>query len=325
MCPTAEIHVVSRNNFLFLKPLMKKLNQKKVKWIVRQCEKRSFKQKDIAYIQGVSARRVRQLHSEYKETGTYPALKRCGRKRRPVSGEVSDLVVSEARKTGLGALYLEKHIRKLHGIHVPHNVIHMLLLGNGLARAEPAKRKRRKWVRYEREHSLSLVHTDWHEHKGRHVIAFLDDASRDVLSCMEFDRETSANTLLALEEAIRNAKPFGGMAAVLTDNGSQFVPTRESEKGRGTAFQRRLAGLGIEHIRSGIKHPQTNGKIEKWFDCFDRHRDRFEELGGFIEWYRTVKPHRSLDFEDGETPSEAFRRKLRPEILLGLMARTFGW
>ncbi len=31
-----------------------------------------------------------------------------------------------------------------------------------------------------------------------------------------------------------------------------------------------------------IKHPQTNGKVEKFFDCYNRYRDDFESLDDFF-------------------------------------------
>ncbi len=54
----------------------------------------------------------------------------------------------------------------------------------GFAKHDESKQKRRKpWIRYERKHSLSLVHVDWYESKfnGKQVCAILDDAARRIL------------------------------------------------------------------------------------------------------------------------------------------------
>ena len=49
------------------------------------------------------------------------------------------------------------------GRHIPHNAIHQFLLENDLANENKRKKKRRKpWIRYERKHSLTAVHLDWH-------------------------------------------------------------------------------------------------------------------------------------------------------------------
>jgi len=52
---------------------------------------------------------------------------------------------------------------KRYGLDIPHNRIHAILNESGRALPETAKQRRRKWVRYEMEHSMSLWHTDWYE------------------------------------------------------------------------------------------------------------------------------------------------------------------
>ena len=49
----------------------------------------------------------------------------------------------------------------------PHNRIHKFLVEAGLAKEEPKEKRRRKpYVRYEREHSMSAAHIDWFEKDG---------------------------------------------------------------------------------------------------------------------------------------------------------------
>jgi len=69
----------------------------------------------------------------------------------------------------------------------------------------------------------------------------------------------------------------------------------------------------MQHIKCKIKHPQSNGKIEKWWDCYERNRKAFKTLEEFVNWYNCVKPHRSLNFDVLETPEQAFIRKRRKE------------
>lgn len=79
---------------------------------------------------------------------------------------------------------LETILDKKHGIKIPHNIIHKILKDHGLASNDINKQRRRKWVKYERKHSMSLWHTDWYMIKddkrgsGKWLIAYLDDASR---------------------------------------------------------------------------------------------------------------------------------------------------
>jgi transposase InsO family protein len=64
----------------------------------------------------------------------------------------------------------------------------MYLLSEGLAKENVKKKKRRKWIRYERKHSMSAGHIDWHEdtEDSIKVCAILDDASRKILAGGEF-------------------------------------------------------------------------------------------------------------------------------------------
>ncbi len=66
---------------------------------------------------------------------------------------------------------------------ISHNRIHMYLLAADLANKELNKQKRHKWVRYERKHSMSAGHIDWHEDErtGFKVCVIEDDASRKIL------------------------------------------------------------------------------------------------------------------------------------------------
>ena len=89
-----------------------------------------------------------------------------------------------------------------------------------------------------------------------------------------------------------------------------------------------------------VRHPQTNGKIERFHEEIERHLAGFEaesvavstrcgpdgaaaHVGGpfhqsgpkdamtrLVEWYNEDRLHMSLD--EGETPAKAFVRKMPP-------------
>lgn len=105
----------------------------------------------------------------------------------------------------MGARRLEKIIEFEHGIHIPHNKIHKVLLEHGLANESKNKKKRRKaWIRYEREHSLTAVHLDWHTSKinGKELCVVLDDSSRCILAGNEFDEATAENSINLVQEVL---------------------------------------------------------------------------------------------------------------------------
>ena len=97
-----------------------------------------------------------------------------------------DLILKTHKEQKLGARRLEKIIEFKHGVHIPHNKIHKVLLEHDLAKENRNKKKRRKaWIRYEREHSLTAVHLDWHTSdinelvsKWRYMLVFAGQTPR---------------------------------------------------------------------------------------------------------------------------------------------------
>jgi len=76
---------------------------------------------------------------------------------------------------------------------------------------------------------------------------------------------------------------------------------------------------GVRHIVGRVNHPQTNGKIERFYGTLEAKLHYFGDVDAFMEWYNSVRYHMSLMFNDFyETPDEAFIRKLPPEKLLGM-------
>jgi putative transposase len=100
------------------------------------------------------------------------------------------------------AIVLQTILRKK-GYNISKNNIEVLRM-NGCAKEEKAKQKRKKWICYEREHSMSLWHTDWFYYNKKWIIACLDDASRLAVGYGVFDEATTENTIKVLKEAMDN-------------------------------------------------------------------------------------------------------------------------
>ncbi len=88
-------------------------------------------------------------------------------------------------------------------------------------------------------------------------------------------------------------------------------------------FKEHILKYGIKPILAGVKHPQTNEKLEKFFHAYQRFRNQFPTFEEFIDWYNN-RPHGSLDFDELETPEQAFWRKLPMEAILGIGIRLFA-
>ena len=155
---------------------------------------------------GVTKRRINQVWKMYRETGEIPVIgKKLGRPRTSKITEEEREIIKEAKeKYKLGARRLEPIIERDNGIHIPHNKIPRCLLKEGLAKENPNKKNRRKWIRYERKHSLSATHMDWHEGlNGIKVCAIEDDASRKILVGEEFEHAYEENSILLFEKLVK--------------------------------------------------------------------------------------------------------------------------
>jgi transposase InsO family protein len=211
------------------------------------------------------------------------------------------------------------------GIRIAHGKVYRYACSRGWAVPNPRKQRPRGRCRYEREHTGSLVHTDFHRTSltHPHVILYEDDASRMVLAGGEFSEQSTGHAIEVLEEALAVAASWGlPIRELNTDRGTEFFVTVKVDRpdaGPGQ-FQQFLAQHGIRHVVSRLKNPQTNGKLERLWYEYDRHRWRFATLREFIEWYNG-EIHDALWLEMFETPRQAFQRKLPPEVLLGLHMR----
>ena len=80
---------------------MRKLNEKKIRWIIREIEK-VRKIKEIAEIQGISRARVWQLYRQYLKEGEIPELKKPGRKKRKIQREERGVHYKDAQDIQIG-------------------------------------------------------------------------------------------------------------------------------------------------------------------------------------------------------------------------------
>ncbi len=201
-------NVLSRNNVLSIthissvkqQSFMKKLNQKKIKWIVKEGDKRDKGFYTIAQTQNITPRHARRVHKNYKGIKE-PKLLPCGRKPKPIAEEERKMVIDTFNEFQVGATMIEQILDE-RGVHINHNRIHKILLEAKLAKHEPKKKNRRKWVRYERKHSLSLGHADWFTFRGKECILFIDDASRFIPACEEFKNANIKNTIKVFKQTL---------------------------------------------------------------------------------------------------------------------------
>ncbi|MEZ0228964.1 MAG: transposase, partial [Planctomycetota bacterium] len=138
-----------------------------------------------------------------------------------------------------------------------------------------------------------------------YLVAFMDDHSRFVVGYGLHASQSTALTLEVLRAAIAG---YGRPEEILTDNGTQYVTWRGK-----SAFTKELEKRGIKQIVAAPRHPQTLGKIERfwgtlWRECLETAvfrdlGDARKRIGHFIDHYNFQRPHSSLD---GLVPADRF-------------------
>lgn len=270
-----------------------------------------MKKSRIAMAMKVSRMAIWKIEQRYKKDGE-DGLKdhKPGRLFEPIHPKFYDLVVKEWKKNKCGARKLHA-VLKRKGFNVSRRKIEQVLIAKGFQKPVPKRRKPRKYKRYEWPLSNYMWHTDWHVIKatkltGKSIIVYMDDCSRKVMSyCI--GGETTKNSLFALYSAI--AKHSVAPYLLNSDRGSQFIASKFDKKGNANhKFQEALKELGIKFVPSKRRHPQTNGKLERFFGILDREFDeRFDTLDEFIEWYNNGRLSEAVDHM---TPTEAYKKRL---------------
>ncbi len=258
----------------------------------------------------ISIRRVNQIWREYTISGIAPEIgKKNGRPSIKTSKEDIELIQKTYLEYRVSATTLEKIIERDYKKHIPHNRINAVLITLGFAKKMNKQVVRKKeWIRYERRHSLTAVHIDWHYYSNKiWVFAVIDDASRKLLAIIECESPTTEESIKGMQQALMQGK----IKQCISDHGSQFTANVTDGNSQ---FKEFLNANKIKQILCRIKHPQSNGKVEKWFETYDNHRFAFKNIEEFKKWYNEKRPHRSLNFAILETPQMAFERKRKTEV-----------
>lgn len=179
--------------------------------------------------------------------------------------------------------------------------------------------------RFERARPNQLWQTDLftfilkRQNRRLYLVGFMDDHSRFVVG---YGLHASASSALVLEVLRAAIASYGLPEEILTDNGPQYVTWRGKSQ-----FSKELEQQGIRQVVSRPKHPQTLGKIERfwgtlWRECLQRAvfldlEDARRRIGLFIDHYNFQRPHQGLD---GLTPADRFFHAA-PTVLATLKAR----
>ena len=252
---------------------------------------------------------VYKLAARFKKEGVeaYKA-KKSGRPRQEINLNFVKKAVELRKITDYGSEKLH-FVLKRAGFGVSQYMIQRILDEQKLTEPCENRRGQRKYVRFCWPTSNYMWHVDWSQDGDTWYCAFIDDCSRKIMAAGEFSNATEDNSLFLLYQAILGNEVCP--VVILSDKGSQFYANKCKNNGeKGTSqFEQELENLGIEFWTSRRNHPQTNGKMEKWFDTLKKRMKRHPEetLQDFILWYNQERIHHALEYK---TPEEVYQDKL---------------
>lgn len=184
-------------------------------------------------------------------------------------------------------------------VDLGHTSINKILNKYQLTNKSPRRKKRLKYIRWQRKHSNSLWQMDVSDQKikGKYCFAVIDDCSRYCLGLFALNNISTKIITKLLDDLI---KIYGKPREVLTDNGSVFGLRSKHSK-----FDRWCNRRTIKHIRTAIHSPTTTGKIERFFQTLANELKFCKDAEHFRMRYNHFRPHTSLE---GKSPSEIYFR-----------------
>ena len=274
---------------------------------------------------GVSESYVSRLMARYRAEGDNAVEPRS---KRPLTSptktptEIVELMVDlrvQLTSNGLdaGPATIAWHLEHSHDITVSISTVRRRLVEAGLVVAEPKKRPRSSYIRFEAElpnETWQADFTHWRLADGTpvEILSWLDDHARYALSVTAHLRVTGTIVRATfLESTAKHGLP----ASVLTDNGMVFTTRYAGGRGGRNHLETTLVELGITQKHSRPNHPTTCGKVERFHQTTKRWLqaqtpadtlDQLQEqLDAFADEYNNRRPHRSLG---RATPAAAYQR-----------------
>ena len=144
-----------------------KLDKEKVKFIVDKLGN-GWTAYELSKQYEITISRIYQIKRKATISGGIPEIgKNVGRPRKPLKEYEINSIKECFKEFKLSASILRPIIKSKYGIDINHNRINRILRESGLVKQMEKKIRKKPWVRYERDHSLTAVHMDWLEDKER--------------------------------------------------------------------------------------------------------------------------------------------------------------
>lgn len=177
------------------------------------------------------------------------------------------------------------------------------------------KQRKQKVKRYEKRYPGELLHADTYylsksimlERKQYYLFGIIDDCSRIAYSQI-ITALNSAEVSKAFFKSVQFYLAHGIIPErVMTDNGAEFTAFTSLKARKTHFFETMLNIVGVDHTYTRPYHPQSNGKIERFWrivnqEClfhldFGQTLDTFSsELSGFLYRYNYQRRHGALNY-----------------------------
>jgi len=201
------------------------------------------------------------------------------------------------------------------GLELPAATVHRILSRRGLVRVEdrhaPAPR------RFERDQPNQLWQMDFKSPKGWGQpvgpLSVIDDRSRYAITLFQTG---STRAEAVREQLVRAFTDCGLPEAMLMDHGTPWW--NAASAGGWTQLTVWLMKQGLRLHLSGIRHPQTQGKVERFHGALEKARRlrglpdpplRQSWLDDFRQDYNHVRPHEALGMK---TPASLWHPSPQP-------------
>ena len=285
-------------------------------------------QAEAARFFGVSETFVSRLLARYREVGDEAFEQRSRRPRTSPTATTTELVERivnlriELTSQGLdaGPHTIAWHLQNRWGTKVSVSTIRRRLVEAGLIVAEPKKRPKSSYIRFEADLPNECWQSDfthWRLAGGTdtEILVWLDDHSRYALSVTAHHRVTGPIVLTAFRTNIEN---HGPPASTLTDNGMVFTTRFAGGRGGRNGLETELAERHIVQKNSRPNHPTTCGKVERFHQTLKKWlrsqppiatlAELQSHLNRFTDNYNHHRPHTSL-------------RRRPPAVVYGLLPK----
>jgi len=214
-----------------------------------------------------------------------------------VNPEIERKIINLRNKTGWGEHKISETIRE-----ISHASIYKILNKHKLTNPNPNRKKRIKYIRWQRKHPNSLWQMDISDQKvdRKYCFAVIDDCSRYCLGLFDLNK---LSTIIITKILDNLFLIHGTPREILTDNGSVFGLRSKHSK-----FDRWCKRRGINHIRTAIHSPTTTGKVERFFKTLATELNFCKCPEDFRMRYNHLRPHTSLERKSPASVYFAFHK-----------------